>query len=80
LVYAYVFDRRTWMRWLLLAATVPIAIAANAARVTLMGLIGEYRTDLAQGFMHLAEGWVLFVTALALVVLFHRAVNRWVIS
>jgi len=80
LVYAYFFDRRTWMRWLLLAATVPIAIAANSARVTLMGLIGEYRTDLAQGFMHLAEGWVLFVTALALVVLFHRAVNRWVIS
>ncbi len=80
LVYAYFFDRRTWMRGLLLGATVPIAIAANAARVTLMGLIGEYRTDLAQGFMHLAEGWVLFVTALALVVLFHRAVNRWVIS
>ena len=80
LVYAYFFDRRTWMRWLLLAATVPIAIVANAARVTLMGLIGEYRTDLARGFMHLAEGWVLFVTALALVVLFHRAVNRWVIS
>lgn len=80
LVYAYCFDRRTWMRWLLLAATVPIAIAANAARVTLMGLIGEYRTDLAQGFMHLAEGWVLFVTALALLVMFHRAVNRWLIS
>jgi exosortase len=80
LVYAYFFDRRTWMLWLLLGATVPIAIAANAARVTLMGLIGEYRTDLAQGFMHLAEGWVLFVTALALVVLFHRAVNRWLIS
>ncbi len=80
LVYAYFFDRKTWMRWLLLGATVPIAIAANAARVTLMGLIGEYRTDLAQGFMHLAEGWVLFVTALALVVLFHRAVNRWLVS
>jgi len=80
LVYAYFFDRRVWMRWLLLAATVPIAIAANAARVTLMGLIGEYRTDLAQGFMHLAEGWVLFVTALALLVLFHRAVNRCLTS
>ena len=68
------------MRWVLLAATVPIAIAANAARVTLMGVIGEYRTDLAQGFMHLAEGWVLFVTALALMVLFHRVVNRCLTS
>jgi len=77
LVYAYFFDRRVWMRWVLLAATVPIAIAANAARVTLMGLIGEYRTDLAQGFFHLAEGWVLFVTALGSMVVVHRVVNRW---
>ena len=37
LVYAYFFDQRVAMRWVLLAATVPIAIAANAARVTLMG-------------------------------------------
>lgn len=72
LVYAYFFDRRVWMRWVLLASTVPIAIAANAARVTLMGLIGEYRVDLARGFFHLAEGWVLFIIALALVILLHR--------
>ncbi len=76
LVYAYFFDRKPWMRALLLAATIPIAIAANAARVTLMGLIGEYRTDLAQGFLHLAEGWVLFLVALALLIVFHRLVNR----
>ena len=40
LVYAYFFDQRVGMRWVLLAATVPIAIAANAARITLMGLVG----------------------------------------
>ena len=34
LIYAYFFDKRVGMRWVLLAATVPIAIAANAARVT----------------------------------------------
>ncbi len=55
LVYAYFFDRKAWMRWVLLAATIPIAIAANAARVTLMGLISEYRPDLAQGFFHTAR-------------------------
>ena len=76
LVYSYFFDPKTWMRWLLLAATVPIAIAANAARVTLMGVIGEYRADLAHGFFHLAEGWVLFAVALALLITFHRTVNR----
>ena len=75
LVYGYFFDARKWMRWLLLAATVPIAIAANAARVTLMGLIGEYRVSLAHGFAHLAEGWMLFVVALGLVVTLHRGVR-----
>jgi exosortase len=72
LVYAYFFDGRIRMRWVLLAATVPIAIVANAARVTLMGLLGEYRIDLAQGAFHLFEGWVLFVVALGMLVTVHR--------
>jgi len=76
LVYAYFFDKRTGIRWLLLASTIPIAIAANAIRVGLTGLIGEYRTDLAQGFLHVLQGWVLFLAALLLLVVFHRVVNR----
>jgi exosortase len=76
LVYGYFFDKKTWMRWLLLAATIPIAIAANAIRVALTGLIGEYRADLAQGFLHILQGWVLFIVALLLLVAFHRLVNR----
>ena len=64
------------MRWVLLAATIPIAIAANATRVTLTGLISEYRTDLAEGFFHTVEGLVLFGVSLALLVTFHQTVNR----
>jgi exosortase len=76
LIYAYFFDTKVWMRWVLLAATIPIAIAANATRVTLTGLISEYRPDLAQGFFHTLEGWVLFIVALVLLVAFHQLVNR----
>jgi exosortase len=72
LIYAYFFDKRSGMRWVLLLATVPIAIAANAARVTLMGVLSEYRTELAHGLFHLFEGWVLFVIALGLLILLHR--------
>src|SRR5258705_5752544 len=64
LIYAYFFDHKVWMRGVLLVATIPIAIAANASRVTLTGLISEYRPDLAQGFFHTLEGWVLFIVAL----------------
>src|SRR5690242_18260090 len=33
LAYGYFFDKRPWMRWVLLVCAVPIAIAANAIRV-----------------------------------------------
>lgn len=76
LIYAYFFDKKTWMRWVLLAATIPIAIAANASRVTLTGILSDYRPDLARGVFHFLEGWVLFLVALVLLVGFHQLVNR----
>ena len=75
LVYAYFFDRKIWMRWVLLIATVPIAIVANSARVTLTGLFSEIDPSLAQGFFHEAEGWVIFVVALVMMVAVHLIVN-----
>jgi exosortase len=76
LVYAYFFDQKVWMRGLLFAGTIPIAIAANAARVTLAGLIGDWRPELAQGLFHTLEGWVLFLVAMLLLVALHRLANR----
>jgi exosortase len=76
LIYAYFFDKKVWMRWVLLAATIPIAIAANASRVTLTGVLSDYRPDLAKGAFHLLEGWVLFLVALILLIAFHQLVNR----
>ena len=80
LIYAYFFDPRVAMRWVLLAATVPIAIAANAARVTLMGVLSEYRAGLAYGVFHLFEGWALFVVALSLIVVLHLGLCRYLIA
>ena len=75
LIYAYFFDRKVWMRWALLATTIPIAIAANATRVSVTGILSEVRADLAQGFFHMLEGWVLFLIALALLLLAHKLIN-----
>jgi exosortase/archaeosortase family protein len=69
------------MRWVLLIATVPIAIIANSARVTLTGVFSEIDPSLAQGFFHEAEGWVIFVVALVILVVVHQSLNfmyrRW---
>lgn len=75
LVYSYFFDSKVWMRWVLLVLTIPIAIFVNALRVTLTGLLGEYDPELARGAFHTAEGWIVFVAALALLVLVHKVVN-----
>lgn len=77
LVYAYFFDRKVWMRWVLLIATIPIAIVANSARVTLTGVFSEIDPSLAEGFFHEAEGWVIFIVALVILVVFHQILN-WV--
>ena len=75
LVYAYFFDKKVWMRPVLLVATVPIAILANAGRVTLTGVASEYDPALAEGFFHYASGWVIFMVALVILIVFHQLVN-----
>lgn len=76
LVFAHFFDTKPWMRWVLLGLTAPIAIFANAMRVTLTGLFSEMNPELAKGVFHTFEGWVVFMVALVLLVLAHQLVNR----
>jgi exosortase len=76
LVYAYFFDKRVWMRWVLLILTVPIAILANSGRVTITGMLSEVNPDLARGFFHSLEGWIIFVIALAMLLGTHVIVSR----
>jgi exosortase len=75
LVYAYFFDNKVWMRFVLLVSTLPIAILANAGRVTLTGVVSEYNAELAGGIFHYASGWVIFMVALVILTLFHQLLN-----
>lgn len=75
LVYAYFTDKRVWMRWALLIATIPIAIGANGIRVAVTGLLSEINTQLAQGAYHEAEGYLVFVVALIALLATHRLLS-----
>jgi exosortase len=77
LVYAYFFDKKVWMRWVLLAATIPVAIIANAGRVTITGVLSEINPQLAQGFFHSLEGWIIFLIALVMLGALHALINRF---
>lgn len=76
LVYAYFFDEKAWMRWVLLISTVPIAITANASRVTMTGLLSEVNPEYARGAYHSASGWVVFAVALIILAAFHTVLNK----
>lgn len=75
LVYGYFFENKMWMRVVLFLATIPIAIVANASRVTLTGILTEFKPELAEGFFHTASGWVIFMVALAILIALHQLFN-----
>jgi exosortase len=75
LIYSYFFEERVWMRWVLFVATIPIAIIANAGRVTITGILSEVNTELAQGFFHELEGWVIFIIAGVMLVGLHGLIR-----
>jgi exosortase A len=65
-VFAYFSQKTTWKRGVLILSTFPIAIIANAARVTGTGVLAHYYGgQVAQGFFHGFSGWILFVVAFA---------------
>jgi exosortase len=76
LVFAYFFDRKVWMRWVLLAASIPIAILCNSVRITITGVLSEYKKELADGIYHSFEGWGIFMIALLFLVIVHNILNR----
>ena len=72
LVYGYFFEKSARVRIALFLSTIPIAVLANSSRVTFTGILAELKPDLAEGFFHILEGWVIFMVALAMLVAFHR--------
>ena len=74
--YGYMVERSVPVRWLLIVAMFPLAIISNGTRVMITALMANYiGPKAAEGFMHEFSGWVIFVVATALFLLFHSAVT-----
>jgi exosortase/archaeosortase family protein len=58
------------------ALAVPIAIVVNAVRVFLTGFLVYFVSPaLGEGFMHLTEGWLLFLVAFSIL-----AIAAWAVG
>jgi exosortase len=77
IVFGYFTDPRGWARATIVAATIPIAIVTNAARVAGTGILSHYYgPEAAQGFFHEFSGWVVFLLAFLLVLGVQRLIVR----
>ena len=66
-VYGYFSQDTVWKRWVLVILSIPIAIVANAFRVSGTGILAHYfGVEAAEGFYHTFEGWIVFVVAFVL--------------
>jgi exosortase len=75
-IYGYFLERGTWRRVLLALAALPIAVAANVARIFGTGLCVQYwDPDKAMGFFHEFSGWLMFLVSLGCLYLVHKAMG-----
>ncbi len=76
--------RHPLLRAVLLAVTIPVAMAINGVRVFLTGfLVFFVDPALGDGFMHITEGWAMFIVAfvvLGFVTLAMASGESWLLS
>ena len=75
LIISYFTDKKVWMRWALLIATVPIAILANGMRVAITALLSEHNTEWASGWFHEVEGFIIYFIDIVVLLAVHRLIN-----
>ena len=75
LIISYFTDKKVWMRWALLVATVPIAILANGMRVAITALLSEHNTEWASGWYHEMEGFIIYFIDIIVLLAVHRLIN-----
>ena len=71
-IFCYFYQRRLWKAVTLLVFLVPIAILANAIRVTAMALYPAF----VEGFLHDFSGWLIFIFCMGGLILLNWALNR----
>jgi len=75
-MYSYLAENVRWRRVVLIIASIPIAVAANATRVIVTGMCVQYWSpEKALGLFHDFSGWAIFMVALFLLYALHRVLR-----
>lgn len=67
---AYLMDDKIWKRIVIFLSAIPIAIGMNSLRIAMVGItVNFWGTEMAEGFLHDFEGWVIFLLCVTLLIL-----------
>jgi len=73
---AYLFKGPFWQKVLLFLSSAPLTIFMNSFRIGVIGiLVDNWGTEMAEGFLHDFEGWIIFLFCMALLF-----VEMWLFS
>ena len=69
-IFAVLYQGPMWHKALLLVAAAPITVVLNSVRIAIAGVIVQHwGVGWVEGFTHFFEGWVIFLSAVALLFL-----------
>lgn len=67
---AVLFHGKVWQQVCLFLSAIPITVFMNSFRIGVIGvLVDRFGSEHAEGFLHLFEGWVVFMACLGLLIL-----------
>jgi exosortase D (VPLPA-CTERM-specific) len=66
---AYLFQAPLWQRAAVFLSTIPITIFMNSLRIGIVGvLVDNFGPQDADGFLHMFEGWIIFIACAGVLV------------
>lgn len=76
-LFAILYRGPFWHKILLLLTAAPLTVLMNSVRIGVIGvLVDRYGIAQAEGFLHLFEGWVVFLACVAILFVLAMALQR----
>ncbi|MES2579499.1 MAG: VPLPA-CTERM-specific exosortase XrtD [Pseudomonadota bacterium] len=67
---AYMYKGKFWQKVFIFLSTIPITVIMNSLRIAMVGvLVNRWGNDMADGFLHYFEGWIIFMVCLLILIL-----------
>ena len=76
-IFAVLYKGPVWHKVVILVSAAPITIFMNSLRIGIIGfMVDRQGIEAAEGFLHLFEGWVIFISCVAILFLLAIIMQR----